>query len=224
MTNGSNVLFTVQNAGLDLFSLSASGTLAINPQNTTGNSVVITSPTASTTLKVVNTGGGTALKVVGNLVLQSATSGIPVVLSAAGGEINIGAPGDVINLNVDGVIYNFKENVRRNVLTAYLSQPTSADSIWGSGNNSWSPPEDITIKAIKVQYQCIEGGLALSLKNSNGDTITTINGYDCGGFSSVSEDLDYFLSSEEGLYVDINSAGEGITNLTVTVEFVYENR
>ncbi|MDP2587108.1 MAG: LamG-like jellyroll fold domain-containing protein [Candidatus Komeilibacteria bacterium] len=227
--NNSNTaasLFNIQNAGFNLFNVTASGTIAINPQNTTGDSVMITSATASSTLTVINSGAGTALRVVGNMILTSATSGIPVVLSSAGAELNVGAPGDTINLNVDGVVYNFKENVRRDTMSAYLSAPVSGDKVWGDGNNSWSPAENITILGAKMQYACAEEGtLQLVLKDKTGNTIANLNGFSCGGFYKVEEnDLEYHLTPDDGMYVDVVSSTEGVTNVTITIEFVYDNR
>ena len=226
INNSSASLFNVQNAGINLFNISASGTVAINPQNTTGDSVIISSPTASTTLTVINTGAGVALKVVGNLILTSATSSIPVVLSSAGSQLNVGAPGDIVNLNVEGVTYNFKENVRRNTLSAYLPAPVSGDRIWGDGVNSWSPPENITILGVKVNYNCGEDGLLqMTLKNKNGENITTLNGNTCGGYAKIEKnDLKYQLTPEEGMYVEVNTATEGVINVTITIEFIYDNR
>ncbi|MCX6785820.1 MAG: hypothetical protein NTZ18_03150 [Candidatus Komeilibacteria bacterium] len=219
-------LFNIQNAGFNLFNVSASGTVAINPQNTTGDSVVISSPTASSTLTVVNTGAGTALKVVGNVILTSATSGIPVVLSSAGAELNVGAPGDTINLNLEGVVYNFKENVRKDTMSAYLSAPVSGDHIWGSSANAWSPSENITVLGVKVQYSCADGGvLQMVLKDKNGNVIANLDGYSCGGFYKIEQnDLQYHLTPDDGMYVDVVSSTEGVTNVTVTIEFVYDNR
>jgi len=219
-------LFNIQNAGINLFNVTASGTIAINPQNTTGDSVVINSATASSTLTVINSGAGTALRVIGNMILTSATSGIPVVLSSAGAELNVGAPGDTINLNVDGVTYNFKENVRRDTMSAYLSAPATGDQVWGNGSNAWSPAENITVLGVKVQYNCVDGGaLQMVLKDKNGNTIANLNGYDCGGFYKIEEnDLEYHLTPDDGMYVDVISSSEGITNVTVTIEFVYDNR
>jgi len=219
-------LFNIQNAGFNLFNVTASGTIAINPQNTTGDSVIITSSTASSTLTVVNTGAGTALKVVGDLILTSATSGIPVVLSSAGAELNVGSPGDIINLNIEGVVYNFKENVRRDTMSAYLSAPVSGDKVWGDGQSAWSPAESITILGAKMQYACEgEGVLQMTLKDKNGNTITDLNGFSCGGFYKVeASDLEYHLTPADGMYVDVVSAVEGITNVTITIEFVYDNR
>ncbi len=224
--NSAASLFNIQNAGFNLFNVTASGTIAINPQNTTGDSVIISSSTASSTLTVVNSGAGVALKVVGNIILTSATSGIPVVLSSAGAELNVGAPGDIINLNLEGVTYNFKENVRRNTLSAYLSAPVSGDRVWGDEANSWSPPENITILAAKAQYNCsADGYLAMVLKDKNGRNIADLGSVDCNGYGKVEQDdLSYRLTPEDGMYVDVVSSTEGITNVTVTIEFVYDNR
>jgi len=216
-------LFNIQNAGLDLFGINASGTVSVNPQNTTGDSFTITSATSSSTLRVVNSNGGTALTVVGDLVITSATSTIPVSLSSGGGQLNIGKPGDTINLNLDGVIYNFKENVRRNTLSVYLDSPSIGDRVWGSGTQSWSPSENVTIKAIKVQYQCTEGLLQMALKDKNGNVIKQINGYTCSGYSNVVEELEYYLTSDNGMYLEVQASSEAITNVTVTIEYVYDN-
>ena len=225
-TDGAGILFSIQNAGLNLFNVNASGTIAINPQNTTGDSVVINSATASSTLTVINSGLGTALTVMGNMILTSATSGLPVVLSSAGAELNVGAPGDTINLNIEGVTYNFKENVRRNTLSAYLPAPQSGDKIWGDGNNSWRPPENITILGVKVQYACADSGfLQMVLKDKNGSTIANLDSWSCGGYDKIEvNDLNYHLTPDDGMYVDVATAVEGVTNVTVTVEFVYDNR
>ena len=165
------------------------------------------------------------MRVIGDLVLESATSSLPVTISSAGGAINLGRAGDTINLNIEGVTYNFKENVRRNTLSAYLASPTSGDKVWGNGQESWSPPENITILGIKAQYACSEGGsLELSLKDKNGNVIASLSGWDCNGYSKLSEELEHYLTVEDGMYLDVETATEGITNVTVTVEFVYDNR
>ena len=226
-TNAGSILFSLQNAGFDLFSVSASGTVAVSPQNTSGDSFTITSPTASSTLTVINSGAGVAITTVGDLVLTPATSTMPVTLSSAGAQLNLGRVGDTINLNVEGVTYNFKENVRRNVLSAYLPAPVSGDKIWGSGDQSWSPPEDITVLAVKAQYSCTGGGvLQLVLKDQNNNALAQLDGLSCNeGYTElVAADLNYLLTLDQGMYVDVITATEGVTNVTVTVEYVYQNR
>jgi len=137
----------------------------------------------------------------------------------------IGAPGDTINLNVEGVTYNFKENVRRNTLSAYLPSPVSGDRVWGDGNNSWTPPENITILGIKVQYACADGGtLQLALKDKDGNVIANLNGFSCNSYNKLAEELEYYLTMDNGMYVDVLGATEGITNVTITIEFIYDNR
>ncbi|MBU1130761.1 hypothetical protein KJ840_01355, partial [Patescibacteria group bacterium] len=226
ITGSDKTVFALQNAGADLFTVSASGTIAVSPQNTSGDSFSIIAETASSTLMVVNNGSGPALTVVGDLILRSATSTMPVTIAAAGGEINVGAPGDTINLNIEGVTYNFKENVRRNVLSAYLAAPISGDKVWGSQDNSWNPPENITVLAVKVQYECYEGGMfQLALKDKQGNTITDLNGWSCDGYQKMVEDqLNYPLTPDDGMYIDIITATEGIKNVTITIEYIYENR
>ena len=152
---------------------------------------------------------------------------MPVTLSSAGAQLNLGRVGDTINLNVEGVTYNFKENVRRNVLSAYLPAPVSGDKIWGSGDQSWSPPEDITVLAVKAQYSCTGGGvLQLVLKDQNNNALAQLDGLSCNeGYTElVAADLNYLLTLDQGMYVDVITATEGVTNVTVTVEYVYQNR
>ena len=67
--------------------------------------------------------------------------------------------------------------------------------------------------------------LQLALKDKGGNTITNLSGLSCGGFHKIIEDeLEYYLTTEDGMYVDVLTATEGVSNVTVTVEFVYDNR
>jgi hypothetical protein len=111
-------------------------------------------------------------------------------------------------------------------MSAYLSAPKTGDHIWGNSANAWSPSENITVLGVKVQYACAEGGvLQMVLKDKNGNTIANLDGYACGGFYKIEQnDLAYHLTPEDGLYIDVVSSAESITNVTVTVEFVYDNR
>jgi hypothetical protein len=227
ITNADSAIFALQNAGTNLFTVSASGTVAVSPQNTSGDSFTINSSTASSTLTVINNVGGTALTVIGDIVIQSATSGVPVTIAAAGGEINLGSLGDTINLNISGVTYNFKENVRRDAISAYLSAPVSGNSVWGNGANAWSPAENITLLAVKVQYLCNgeSGVLNMALKDRSGNIIADLDGYDCSGWSEIIVDnLSYSLTSENGMYLEVITASETVSNVTVTIEYVYDNR
>jgi len=207
------VVFNLQNAGLDLFTVTASGTVAISPQNVTGDSVIINSVTSGSALTVINTNSaGVALTVQGNI-------------SAGGGTVAIGTVGDTIASGVEGVNYKFKENVRRNTLSAYSKTPATGDQMWGSSDNAWSPAEGITIRSLKVQYNCSdEGYLEIVLRAKDGTEIAHLNSNSCGGWGNViADNLDYHLTSEDGLYAEFVNATAGLTNVTVSVDFVYDN-
>ena len=77
---------------------------------------------------------------------------------------------------------------------------------------------------IKAQYRCDEGFLQLALKDRTGNAIATLEGYDCGGYAKLAKELEHYLTTEDGLYVEVLNSAEGIANLTVTIEFMYDNR
>jgi pectin methylesterase-like acyl-CoA thioesterase len=218
-------IFSLQNAGNQLFNVNADGRVTINLQNTAGDGVVINGTSTDSVLKVVNNGTGPALTVVGDLVVTSSSAG-QAAITAMGGTLQIGKVGDVIDLSVNDVTYKFKENVRRNVLSAFVDSPVAGDKVWGGEGNSWTPPENIEVLGFKMQYKCSADSLIkLVLKDKSGNVIAHLDSKNCSDYGSIGVDnLRLPISTEDGLYVEFMEALGEVKNVTITVEFVYENR
>jgi hypothetical protein len=219
-------VFVLQNAGNELLNVKADGRMTINLQNTAGDGVVITGATDGSVLKVVNNGTGSALTVAGDLVVTSAASSTQAAITAGGGTLQIGRANDVIDLSVDGVTYKFKENVRRNTLSAFVSLPKTGDKVWGGEGNSWTPPENIEVLGFKMQYKCsTDGYVKLALKDKDGNVLKTLDSKNCSDYGSDGvDDLRLPISKDNGLFVEFLEALGEVGNVTITVEFVYENR
>ncbi len=256
-------LWILQNSGSDIISVNGAGNILMSPQNVMVDSFSSVQDTSSTTLTVLATDQNEAARFYGPLVigpaLNTSTSTSQVagiseirflsdaqISGVASTTIQIGQAGNTVDLNVEGVNYLLPESAIRDTITAYVDNPREDIHIWGQGDNSWTPPEDIKILKIKAQYNCgVNGKIDLVLEDENDETLAELIGQNCSnGFTSIeSDDLNINLSPEQGMHVVVSNVAGGSrqtiygedgsvvsvgevqgapSQLTITIEYVYQ--
>ena len=247
-------LWLLQNNGKNVISVNGGGNVLISPQNVMVDSFSMFENNTDITLTVASATGNEAGRFYGSLVigpsLASATSTEPMVAGTSeirfltDAEINavgtstlrVGQAGNTVDLNVEGVEYLLPEDARRDTISAFVAKPENNTYVWGKGENSWKPSDDIIITKIKVQYYCGSNGkVDLRLEDNNDQTLAELNGQICSeNYTSIeSDDLNINISSETGMHIVLdnviggyyNEEGQlvdGPSQLTITIEYVYE--
>jgi FG-GAP repeat len=254
-------LWLLQNNGKNVISVNGAGNILMSPQNVMVDSFSFSPDTSSTTLTVLASEGNEAARFYGPLVigpaLNTSTSteqvaGISEIkfltdaqISGVGSTtIKIGQASNTVDLNVEGVNYILPDSAIRDTITAFVDSPRNDLHIWGKGENSWNPPEDIKILKIKAQYYCgNNGSVDLVLEDENNQVLVELNGQKCSNnyVSIETEDLDINLDENRGMHIVVKNVkggyyekvvgveGEvskgnfvsGPSQLTITVEYVY---
>ncbi len=236
-------LWVLQNNGSRIMSVNGNGNILMSPQNVALDSFSMSQNISSTTLTVVASENNIAANFFGRVVISptlnasGTSSGIAElmfssdgVISANGNKLQVGKSGDTVDLNVEGVAYILPDSAVRDTITAYVDVPRVDTRVWGNGENSWKPAEDIKILKLKAQYKCGDGGsITLRLEDKNNSELAIISGGNCSnGYANIeSGDLNINLTSEDGMHVvvtQISGGGEeseGPSQLTITVEYVY---
>ena len=239
----SDDLWLLQNNGNRIISVNGAGNILMSPQNVALDSFSMSQYNSSSTLTVLSSDNNNAANFFGKVVISPgiSASGTPTgiselmfssdaVISANGNELSIGKSGDTVNLSVAGVSYILPDSAVRDTVTAYVDNPKVDTHIWGNGENSWKPSEDIKILKVKAQYKCGEGGnISLRLEDKDNNELATISGGNCSnGYANIeSSDLNINLTNEDGVHIVITSIsgqaedGTGPSQLTITIEYVY---
>ncbi len=236
-------LWVLQNGGQRIMSVNGNGNILMSPQNVALDSFSMSQNISSTTLTVVATDDNVSANFFGRVVISPSlnASGTPSgiaelmfssdgVISANGNKLQVGKTGDTVDLNVEGVAYILPDSAVRDTITAYVDVPRVDTRVWGNGENSWRPAEDIKILKLKAQYKCGDGGsISLRLEDKNNSELATISGGNCSnGYANIeSDNLNINLTSEDGMHVTVTQVSSGgeesedPSQLTITVEYVY---
>lgn len=235
---GQGDILKLRNIKGDLFSVDVHGIVTVTPQNRTGESFRILAQSEDVGLLINQQGSGPAVRFSGEVLIAPKTGEKeaqlifegPGVISGKGHSISLGAPGDIIKLDIPDVEYKWPEKIRRDSIFLYLSEPKPDQHLLGDKNNCWQPEEDIIIQKLKLQYNILDlenNLLQVILYDNMGNPFldSGILSRDKLGYYQVikntSDEIANSISADEGFYLVISKA-QGIEQLSIAIEYMYK--